>query len=113
MNTHPPEPMLVHRLPPAPHFVGREQEISKLISLWKDQVGGVAGLIGLGGAGKTAVAACFLDQLQQQALEPRPHGLFVWSFYQEPDPGLFLESAYRYFLPDSTAIPAKGVSLLH
>jgi hypothetical protein len=74
-------------------------------------------LVGLGGAGKTALAARFLAEL----LGPvptglaRPSGLFVWSFYQQPDAGLFLREAHRYFAGDSvaSASPARGAGLLH
>ena len=47
-------------------------------------------LVGLGGAGKTALAARFLAGLLGPGAGPRLGGLFVWSFYQEPDAGLFL-----------------------
>ena len=71
-------------------------------------------LVGLGGAGKTAVASRFLDELLSPQAEPRPDGLFVWSFYQEPDAGQFLEAAYRYFgRNDADAVPARGAGLLH
>jgi hypothetical protein len=109
----PPEPRLVHRLPPAPHFVGREAELAELHRLWGAGFRGVLALVGLGGAGKTAVAAHFLDRLLRDAGAPRPHGLFVWSFYQEPDAGAFLREAYHYFLGDAAAVPARGAGLLH
>jgi hypothetical protein len=110
---HPPEPCLVHRLPPAPHFVGREAELAELRRLWQTGFRGVLALVGLGGAGKTAAAARFLDDLLGPGAGPRAEGLFVWSFYQEPDPGTFLREAYRYFAGDATAGPARGAGLLH
>src|SRR5262249_57189759 len=71
-------------------------------------------LVGLGGAGKTAVAARFLLELSRPEQPSRPEGLFVWSFYQEPDAGYFLNEAYRYFArDDASAAPAKGAGLLH
>ncbi len=71
-------------------------------------------LVGLGGAGKTAIAAQFLDELCRPGYPARPEGLFVWSFYQEPDVGYFLREAYRYFARDDVdATPAKGAGLLH
>src|SRR5262249_14767266 len=52
------------------------------------------------------VLAC--DDLQ------RPDGLFVWSFYQQPDPGLFLQEAYRYFARGAAPpSAARGGGLLH
>jgi hypothetical protein len=105
---------VVHPLPPAPHFVGRDAERSALRNLWQAGFRGVVALVGLGGAGKTAVAARFLDELQGPAGTPRPDGLFVWSFYQEPDAGLFLREAYRYFSRSSVLeSPARGAGLLH
>jgi hypothetical protein len=113
MPPHPPEPLLIHRLPPAPHFVGRDPELAALRDAWASGFHGVVALVGLGGAGKTAVAARFLDDLLAGALAPRPHGLFVWSFYQEPDAGLFLEEAHRYFTGGAAPAAAKGAGLLH
>jgi hypothetical protein len=114
MPPHLPEPLLVHRLPPAPHFVGRDDELIRLRDAWTSSFRGVLALVGLGGAGKTAVAAHFLDELLAGTLSPQPDGVFVWSFYQAPDPGLFLEEAYRYFT-GSRSVPAaaKGAGLLH
>src|SRR5262245_55473337 len=113
MSVHPPEPRLVHRLPAAPHFVGRGPERAALRAWWRDGLQGVLALVGLGGAGKTAVAARFLDELLGSDRLPRPEGLFVWSFYQEPDAGRFLEEAYHYFARGSPAATARGPGLLH
>jgi hypothetical protein len=74
----------------------------------------VLALVGLGGAGKTAVAARLVDELLGPGGTPRPDGLFVWSFYQQPDAGLFLQEAYRYFARgDALATSAKGSGILH
>ncbi len=91
MTPHPPDPCVVHRLPAAPNFVGRAAELEGLRALWQAGAPGVIAIVGLGGAGKTAVAAHFVDDLLRPDHPGRPHGLFVWSFYQEPDPGLFLQ----------------------
>jgi hypothetical protein len=104
----------VHPLPAAPHFVGRDAELQALRACWRDGFRGVLALVGLGGAGKTAVAARFLDELLEPGAAPRPDGLFVWSFYQQPDAGLFLHEAYRYFAPVAApATSAKGSGILH
>src|SRR5712692_8545545 len=79
MPPHPREPREVHRLPPAPHFVGREAELEALCGLWQAGFRGVLALVGLGGAGKTAVAARFLDQLRSGEGLAQPASLFVWS----------------------------------
>jgi hypothetical protein len=114
MTSHSPEYAVVHPLPRAPVFLGRHHELDLLVSHWAADSGGVLALVGLGGAGKTALAARFVADLTTQAHPLRPHGLFVWSFYQEPDPGLFLEQAHRYFAGTSAAAsPARGAGLLH
>jgi hypothetical protein len=114
VDTHPPDPLLVHRLPLAPNFVGRETELAVLRDRWRAGFRGVLALIGLGGAGKTAVAARFLEQLLGAGGTARPAGLLVWSFYQEPDAGLFLQQAYHYFAGQGApASAAKGAGLLH
>src|SRR5439155_6016180 len=106
-------PCVVHPLPPAPHFVGRGAELAALCDWWRTGAGGVLALVGLGGAGKTAVAARFLDALLAPGDLPRPDGLFVWSFYQQPDAGLFLQEAFRYFAPHAAATAARGAGVLH
>jgi hypothetical protein len=114
VGVHPPDHRLVHPLPIAPQFVGRGVELEALRIYWDTTQSGVVALIGLGGAGKTAIAARFLEELTEAGNPSRPLGLFVWSFYQEPDVGYFLEEAYRYFGgPDAHATPAKGAGLLH
>ena len=114
MILHPPDHCLVHPLPAAPQFVGRERELDELRTLWRDGAPGVVALVGLGGAGKTAVAAHFLDELCRPEQPLRPAGLFVWSFYQEPDVGYFLQGLYQYFGGvDSSPTTAKGAGLLH
>jgi hypothetical protein len=113
MSSQPLLPRLVHPLPPTPHFVGRGPELAELRTFWNDGGRGVLALIGLGGAGKTAVAARFLEALTDRPELPRPGGLFVWSFYQEPDAGLCLQEAYRYFAAPGADVPARGLGLLH
>jgi hypothetical protein len=108
-----PNPPPVHRLPAAPHFVGREPELAELRRLWQADFHGVIALVGLGGAGKTAVAARFVDELLRADLPPRPDDVFVWSFYQEPDAGLFLRTLHRHLSPAAAATPARGTGLLH
>jgi hypothetical protein len=114
MTLYPLEHRVVHPLPPAPQFVGREAELDELRSLWQERTRGVIALVGLGGAGKTALAARLLEALCRPDASPRPEGLFVWSFYQEPDASHFLSEAYRYFARDDLSPPpAKGAGLLH
>jgi hypothetical protein len=114
MASHPPDHCQVHPLPRAPQFVGWERELGKLRSWWHEGARGVIALVGLGGAGKTAITAHFLEELCQLERTLGPEGLFVWSFYQEPDVGHFLNEAYRYFAHEGGfPTPAKGAGLLH
>jgi hypothetical protein len=77
MGVHPPDHRLVHPLPTAPQFVGRKQELGELRALWLESTPGMVALVGLGGAGKTAIAARFLEELCQPDQARRPMGLFV------------------------------------
>jgi hypothetical protein len=105
---------IVHPLPAAPLFVGRVQDLDVLRGFWHGRSDcNVLALIGLGGAGKTAIASEFVSRLLDPAAEAdRPDGLFVWSFYVDQDVSNFLRHAYRYFSrglkPD-----ASGTGLLY
>lgn len=112
MPPRPPDPYVVHPLPAAPVFLGRDEELSQLSAFWENGDRGVLSLVGLGGAGKTAVASRFLSELLGTG-QPAG-GLFVWSFYQEPDAGLFLRELVDYFGATSLqTAAAKGAGLLH
>ena len=114
MAIHQPAPRIVHPLPAAPDFLGRAGELQELQSFWENGGRGVLSLVGLGGAGKTALAARFLSALLRPDAARPLGGLFVWSFYQEPDAGLFLRELFDYFTPATAgAGPAKGAGLLH
>ncbi|MES4901042.1 MULTISPECIES: hypothetical protein [unclassified Streptomyces] len=87
---------IIHALPPAPGFVGRADELAALGRFWQDGEPGVLALLGLGGAGKTALAGEFLARLRRKG-DPPPDELFIWSFYLNQDVKEFLEVAYAYF----------------
>ncbi|MFD8866317.1 hypothetical protein ACFV1F_18415 [Streptomyces sp. NPDC059590] len=87
---------IIHALPPAPGFVGRAEELAALHRFWQGGEPGVLALLGLGGAGKTALAGEFLTRLKR-AGDPPPDELFIWSFYLNQDVKEFLEVAYTYF----------------
>jgi hypothetical protein len=101
-------PLIVHPLPPAPSFTGRQDELAKLRGFW-DEGPGVLSLIGLGGAGKTALAEKFVEWVQ--ANDP-PEGLLIWSFYDDPDANTFLKTAHRYFTGGREA-HASGAGWFH
>jgi tetratricopeptide (TPR) repeat protein len=90
---------IVHPPPPAPWFVGREAELQALWQFWEASPPGVLALLGLGGAGKTALVSEFLRRLLERgvARDQAPEATFVWSFYVNEDVKEFLEVAYAYF----------------
>lgn len=70
---------------------------------------GVLSLIGLGGAGKTALAERFLSKLLEKET---PDGVLVWSFYDDPDANHFLKTAHSYFTGGEEA-QAVGAGWFH
>jgi hypothetical protein len=105
---------IVHPLPAAPLFVGRAAELDALRRFWhRGTDGNVLALIGLGGAGKTAIASEFVARLLDPAEDTdRPDALFAWSFYVDQDVSNFLRHAYRYF-SGGLKPEASGAGLLH
>lgn len=97
-----PPPELLYRpefaanLQRAPHFVGREELLEELQTWTKvpSAKPGVIALVGVGGAGKTAIAERLLSGM---STEPQPRGLFVWSFYEDERTEAFLARAVKYF----------------
>ncbi|UQA60119.1 helix-turn-helix domain-containing protein [Polyangium aurulentum] len=89
-------PLHVHTLQRARHFVGRDEVLARL-SAWAEAQrpdAGVIALVGVGGAGKSAVAERFVTGLGDGA---RRGGVFVWSFYDDTRTEVFLAHAVRYF----------------
>jgi tetratricopeptide (TPR) repeat protein len=88
----------VHPLLRARDYQERE-ELARLADWWRGGGVGVCALVGIGGAGKTAVAERFLRLLPGiLAVNPalpkdssllQPAGLFVFSFYDAPNPDSF------------------------
>ena len=83
-----------HRLLRARDWQDRPQ-LGHLRDWWRGGQGGVCALVGIGGAGKTAIADRFVRALpgllpeddvpKDDTLTP-PDGLFVFSFYDAPNP---------------------------
>ncbi|MGK3963022.1 helix-turn-helix domain-containing protein [Sorangium sp. So ce118] len=91
-------PLHAHTLQRARHFVGRGEVLERLAA-WADASPPeprVVALLGVGGAGKTAIAERFLQGLGDA---PRPGGVLVWSFYDDPRTEAFLDQAAAYFAP--------------
>ncbi|WP_437978748.1 helix-turn-helix transcriptional regulator [Sorangium sp. So ce295] len=95
-------PLHAHTLQRARHFVGRADIVDRLAA-WADgspPSPRVIALLGVGGAGKTAIAERFLQGLGDA---PRPGGVLVWSFYDDPRTEAFLDQAAAYFAPGAGA----------
>lgn len=101
---------IIHDLPPAPRFVGRLQEAQKIDDFWNSPAAGVLCLVGIGGAGKTAIVAEFLSRVSNT--DTRPSHLLVWSFYDDTDCEAMLSTAYEYFAGE-TRKEVKGAGWLH
>ena len=83
---------IIHALPPAPMFTGRDAHLEQLAATLDDGPG-VVSLIGMGGAGKTAIAAEYLHRHASAYAR-----IFVWSFYVDQDASAFLQRAQAYFV---------------
>ncbi|WP_437493270.1 ATP-binding protein [Sorangium sp. So ce1014] len=97
-------PLHAHTLQRARHFVGRGEILDRLAA-WagaSPPSPRVIALLGVGGAGKTAIAERFLQGLGDA---PRPGGVLVWSFYDDPRTEAFLDQAAAYFAPGPGAAP--------
>jgi len=98
---------LCHHLLRARDWQDRPQ-LGAVCRWWQAGGPGVCGLVGIGGAGKTAVADRFLQHLPLLTAEapnvgkdpslPAPAGLFVFSFYDAPNPEAFFDSLYDWLV---------------
>jgi len=99
---------IVHQLPSAPKFAGRELELSQIRDFWT-ATHGVLSLIGSGGAGKTALLSEFLRRTIESNDFDR---ILVWSFYDDPNTNAFLRTAYLHFGSENE-LDAKGAGWFH
>lgn len=96
--SHQPGVKFVHRLLRARDYQPRSQ-LKQLCDWWRRGAPGVCGLVGIGGSGKTAIADRFLRLLPHVMSQdpdipkdddlPTPASLFVFSFYDAPNPEAF------------------------
>lgn len=104
-------PHLAHTLQRARHFVGRGEALASLLA-WATEArpeARVVVLVAVGGTGKTAVAERLVSGLGEG---PRPGGIFVWSFYEDPRVEGFLAQALRYFARGEEAAPGERLERL-
>ena len=90
---------VVHRLLRARDYQERP-EAERLKAWWRDGGEGVCALVGIGGAGKMAITEWFLrcvpeltasdPKLPKNSSLPTPDRCFVFSFYDAPNPQVFL-----------------------
>lgn len=100
------KPLFCHALQPAQHFRGREAKLQELRNWLESPVNPdrVVSLVAAGGTGKTALAN---QALHEAKLSDRA-GVFVWSFYEDPQTDKFLRAAYEYFTGEKDA-PSGGM----
>lgn len=111
---------VVHPLPPARDFQGRG-ELAAIARFWSEhRSGGVLGLEGMGGSGKTALVERFLCELPGAPFErngvakrpdlPRPQRMLVWSFYEAGDSGEFVAELFDYFCESAATSAIEAVA---
>lgn len=89
------KPLFCHALQPARHFRGRMANL-ELLTNWLQSPATphrVVSLVAAGGTGKTAL----VERVLREATFSGRAGLFVWSFYEEPNTDAFLRAACLYF----------------
>ena len=85
----------IHHCTSEPYrFFGRAAELALLDAALTGAEPSVAALAGPGGQGKTAIVQHWLERILSR--EPRPDGLFLWSFYRGKDADLCLRELYAY-----------------
>ncbi|RCJ17031.1 hypothetical protein A6S26_31675 [Nostoc sp. ATCC 43529] len=95
----------VHQLLRAQDYQDRP-EFNKICDWWKSGGTGVLALVGIGGAGKTALTERFLrvlpgvfpdhPNLPKDESLPTPQRLFVFSFYDAPNPDIFFAQLHAW-----------------
>ena len=99
----------VHTLLRARDWQHRPQ-FDQVCDWWRSGGRGVCALVGMGGAGKTAIADRFLNELLDDTSTTRerespPHGVFVYSFYDDDKPESFFRHLQIWL--EGTSAPDK------
>ncbi|HVG91527.1 MAG TPA: DUF4062 domain-containing protein, partial [Alphaproteobacteria bacterium] len=100
------QPLFCHALQPAQHFRGRETKLQDLKNWLQAAVtpDRVVSVVAAGGTGKTAL----VDKALREKIFSDRAGVFVWSFYEDPDTDKFLRAAYLYFTGEK-GVPTGGM----
>lgn len=85
-------------------------EFDQVCEWWRVGGRGVCALVGMGGAGKTAIADRFLDAVQDagDTLLPQPQTVFAYSFYNDDKPESFFRHLQIWL--EGTSTPGKQKS---
>ena len=89
-----------HELASAQEWVARDDLVAELDAFWQEQGGGVFAVIGIGGAGKTALVSRLLevnDWLSTSYSAGGPDGIFIWSCYDSDSVSDLVATASRFF----------------
>lgn len=100
------KPRIVHPLHPVSDFQDRP-ELEAIRTFWmRENAPGIISLVGIGGAGKTALVTRFLQELPSSGIThaaviknqdmPAPAGVFIWSLYDLPNVDQFISSLFEY-----------------
>ncbi len=114
-----PGPYVAHTLLRARDWQDRPQ-LGRLCDWWCKGPTGVLALVGIGGAGKTAIVERFLrllpgalpalDSIPKRDTLPPVQNLFIFSFYDAPNPDLFFAELYAWLSGQPSDESAKTPS---
>src|SRR5262245_3927279 len=98
----PSPPLYFHSTLRNAEFFQDRPELKELCTWWRQRNGGICALVGMGGAGKSAVTSALLSMLPEVMEDsptfpkdltlPKPTALFVFSFSDNPDPAYFFNA---------------------